>query len=189
MNLMTESIPLSPADPGPLLRALEANRWAIPVLALLHREQGARFAVMARAFDLSHNSLARCLAWLRECGWVAPNPGHGHPLRPEYLLTEAGKPVAALCERIEAVRGRLGLGAASLPRWSLPLVAGLGPDWTRFGALQARLTPVTPRALSTTLKATVDAELVRRRLEDHYPPLPLYALTGKGRELAEALLR
>lgn len=183
MNLMIESMP--PA--AQLLRTLESSRWAIPVLALLHREQGSRFAVMARAFDLSHNSLARCLAWLKECGWVLPNPGHGHPLRPEYVLSEAGRPVAALCARIEEVRTRLKLGAGELPRWSLPLVAGLGPDWTRFGELQARLAPVTPRALSTTLKAVIDEELVRRRLEDRYPPLPLYALTGKGQELAAAL--
>jgi DNA-binding HxlR family transcriptional regulator len=184
MNLKMESIPLEPAA---VLRLLEANRWAIPVLALLHREQGSRFAVIARAFDLPHNSLTRCLAHLGACGWVAPNPGHGHPLRPEYVLTPAGAPVAALCERIEAARARLKIGPGDLPRWSLPLVAGLGRDWTRFGELQARLAPVTPRALSTTLKAAIGEELVRRKLEDRYPPLPLYALTGKGGELAAAL--
>ncbi|HWU96739.1 MAG TPA: winged helix-turn-helix transcriptional regulator, partial [Sphingomonas sp.] len=81
------------------MRTLESSRWAIPVLALLHREQGSRFVVMARAFDLSHNSLSRCLAWLKACGWVLPNPGHGHPLRPEYVLSDAGRPVAALCAR------------------------------------------------------------------------------------------
>jgi len=175
-----------PAPPQ-LLRLLEANRWAIPVLALLSREQGSRFAVIAHAFNLSHNSLARCLATLREQGWITPNPGHGHPLRPEYLLSEAGRPVGALCERIEAARTRLKLATGDLPRWSLPLVAGLGPDWARFGEIQARLAPVTPRALSTTLKAVIDEALVQRRLEDRYPPLPLYALTGKGQELAGVL--
>ncbi|MDG2533181.1 winged helix-turn-helix transcriptional regulator [Sphingomonas sp. HITSZ_GF] len=184
MNLVIESTPSSPAQ---LLRMLEANRWAIPVLALLSREQGSRFAVIARALDLSHNSLTRCLAWLKESGWVIPNPGHGHPLRPEYLLSEAGRPVGALCERIEETRHRLRLGTGDLPRWSLPLVAGMGAEWTRFGEIQARLAPVTPRALSTTLKAVIDETLVQRRLEDRYPPLPLYALTGRGTELAAAL--
>ncbi|MEP9358436.1 winged helix-turn-helix transcriptional regulator [Sphingomonas sp. KR3-1] len=167
---------------------MESNRWAIPVLALLSREQGSRFAVIARAFGLSHNSLTRCLALLKDAGWVIPNPGHGHPLRPEYILSEPGRPVAAYCERIEAARVRLKLADAGLPRWSLPLVAGMGPDWTRFGELQTRLAPVTPRALSATLKAVIDEELVRRKLEDRYPPLPLYALTGKGQDLAGALL-
>jgi len=166
---------------------LEAHRWAIPVLALLSSEQGARFAVIARTLGLSHNSLTRCLTWLRECGWVIPNPGHGHPLRPEYLLSDAGRPIGALCERIEAARARLLLAPGDLPRWSLPLLGGMGTEWTRFGEIQARLAPVTPRALSTTLKAVIDAELVRRRLEDRYPPLPLYALTGKGQDLASAM--
>jgi DNA-binding HxlR family transcriptional regulator len=181
------ALPSMPPSPPQMLRLLEANRWAIPVLALLSREQGSRFAVIARAFGLSHNSLSRCLVHLKDCGWVIPNPGHGHPLRPEYLLSDAGRPVGALCERIEAMRTRLKLGTGDLPRWSLPLVAGLGPDWTRFGEIQARLAPVTPRALSTTLKAVIDEALVQRRLEDRYPPLPLYALTGKGQELAVAL--
>lgn len=181
---MIESITSSPTE---RLRLLEASRWTIPVLALLSREQGSRFAVIARAFGLSHNSLSRCLTHLKACGWVIPNPGHGHPLRPEYLLSEAARPVGALCERIEAARAQLKLANGGLPRWSLPLVAGLGPDWSRFGEIQARLAPVTPRALSTTLKAVIDEELVRRRLEDRYPPLPLYALTGKGQDLAGAL--
>jgi DNA-binding HxlR family transcriptional regulator len=184
MNLTMESMP---PEPVPLLRMLEANRWAIPVLALLHREHGSRFAVIARAFDLPHNSLTRCLVHLKACGWVVPNPGHGHPLRPEYVLTEAGLAVAALCARIEAARARLKLGPGDLPRWSLPLVVGLGPDWTRFGEIQARLAPVTPRALSTTLKAVIDEALVRRKLEDRYPPLPLYALTGRGADFAAAM--
>ena len=175
------------AIPPEILRLLGGNRWAVPVMALLSREEGARFAVIARAFGLSHHSLARCLDYLRGAGWVIPNPGHGHPLRPEYLLSEAGKPVGVLCERIVAQRERLKLAAADLPRWSLPVVAGLAPDWTRFGELQARLDPVTPRALSQTLQAMIGHDLVKRRLEDRYPPVALYGLTRRGQDLAGAI--
>lgn len=170
------------------LRRLTANRWAIPVLALLSRERGARFAVIAHRFALSHHSLTRCLQHLKDCGWVIPNPGHGHPLRPEYLLSEAGLAVGAACERIAGARERLGLAAADLPRWGLPVVAGLGGDWTRFGMLQTRLAPVTPRALSATLKTMIGHDLVGRRLEDRYPPVALYGLTGRGQELAGTML-
>jgi DNA-binding HxlR family transcriptional regulator len=31
-------------------------------------------------------------------------------------------------------------------------------------------------------------DLVRRRLEDRFPPLPLYGLTGRGQDLAGALM-
>lgn len=178
----------TPFVPLEILRTLAANRWAAPVMALLSKEEGARFAVIARRFALSHHSLTRCLQHLKDSGWVIPNPGHGHPLRPEYLLSEAGRPVGALCERIMAERERLSLGAADLPRWSLPVVAGLAPDWSRFGALQAQLAPVTPRALSQTLQAMIGRDLVARRLEDRFPPVALYGLTGRGQDLAGAIL-
>jgi DNA-binding HxlR family transcriptional regulator len=177
----------TPLD-APTLRNLTAHRWAVPVMALLSREGGSRFAVIAHRFALSHHSLTRCLQHLRDAGWVMPNPGHGHPLRPEYLLTEAGRMVGAACERIHASRDRLGLAAADLPRWGLPVVAGLEDEWTRFGMLQARLSPVTPRALSQTLQAMIGRDLVRRRLEDRFPVVPLYGLTGRGQDLAGAML-
>lgn len=178
---------MSIAVPIELLRALGANRWAVPVMALISREGGARFAVIARAYGLSSHSLTRCLEHLRGCGWVIPNPGHGHPLRPEYVLSDTGRPVGALCERILGERERLGLGAAELARWSLPVVAGLMPEWSRFGELQARLAPVTPRALSQTLQGMIGQDLVTRRLEDRFPPLALYGLSGRGRDLAAVM--
>lgn len=176
-----------PVLSGEVLRLLTASRWAIPVLALLSRERGSRFAVIERRFGLSRHSLTRTLAYLREQGWVAPNPGYGHPLRPEYVLTEAGRTIGAACERIEDARTRLGLEAPDLSRWTLPIAARLGSEWTRFGALRSRLDPVTPRALSLTLQQMIGQDLVRRRLEERFPPVPLYGLTGRGEELAEAV--
>lgn len=177
---------MSTATPD-LLRVLGANRWSVSVMAALHRDGGMRFAALARQLGLSPHSLTRCLAHLREVDWVLPNPGHGHPLRPEYVLSEAGVPVAALCMRILEARTQLGLSPADLPRWGLPLLAGLAPEWSRFGELQARLAPVTPRALSQTVQTMIGHDLVHRRLEDRFPPLPLYGLTGRGRDLAGAL--
>lgn len=179
--MSTAGVPLD------VLRSLGANRWALPVMALLSREGGARFAAIARRLSLSPHSLTRCLEHLRACGWVVANPGHGHPLRPDYLPSEAGRAVGALCERVMDARERLGLGAVDLSRWSLPLVASLSPEWSRFGVLQARLAPVTPRALSQTLQGMIGQDLVKRRLEDRFPPLPLYGLSGRGRDLAGAL--
>jgi DNA-binding HxlR family transcriptional regulator len=178
------SIPLVPPE---VLRRLGGNRWAMPVMAFLHREGGARFAVVARRFGISPHSLARCLEYLRECGWLIPNPGHGHPLRPEYLLSDAGRPVGVLSDRIMGERERQGLDAADLSRWSLPLVAGLVGDWRRFGELQVRLDPISPRALSLTLKQAIEQTLVDRRVEDAFPPVALYGLSGRGRDLAAAI--
>ena len=170
---------------APQVRALSESRWFVPLLALLHREQGARFARML-ALGLSRSMLKRTLHAMVERGWVRPNPGHGHPLRPEYLLTEAGDPLGAWCARVAAARESLGLCAADLGRWSLPAVRALLAGEPRFSGLEAALAPVTPRALSLALKQLIGAGLVRRRLEDAYPPVAVYRLTDAGARLAAA---
>src|SRR6476661_4515185 len=135
------------------LRVLAAGRWTVPVLALLAVEQGARFARLAGALGMPRDSLVHTLAQLGAAGWVVRNPGHGHPLRPEYLLTPSGEAVAAAAARMMAVRRRLDLAPTSLPRWSLPIIGTLhGADWRRFTDLRNALAPVTPRALSLNLQ-------------------------------------
>ena len=169
------------------LKRLTAGRWLIPLMAQLEAEHGARFAAMLAQIGLSRSALAASLAQLQEAGWVRRNPGHGHPLRPEYVLTRAGEPVAAFAARIMVQRERLGLEPAQLPRWSLPIVGRLGRERARFSALRTSLLPVTPRALSLTLKQMLATELVDRTLEDEFPPIAIYGLTGRGERLAEAM--
>ncbi|WP_164523792.1 winged helix-turn-helix transcriptional regulator, partial [Sphingomonas koreensis] len=171
---------LSPA----VLQLLSASRWAIPVLALLSREQGSRFAVIERRFGLSRNSLTRTLAYLREQGWVMPNPGYGHPLRPEYVLSDAGRAIGAACERIEGVRIRLGLEAPDLSRWTLPVAGGLEDEWTRFNALQTRLAPVTPRARPAGASSPLQVRRARGEGRAGTRPgslgRPLVSVIGRG---------
>ncbi|HEX5183240.1 MAG TPA: winged helix-turn-helix transcriptional regulator [Allosphingosinicella sp.] len=169
------------------LRALAAGRWTAPLLALLHEEKGARFARLLAALGLPRDSLARTLAQAQEAGWIARNPGHGHPLRPDYLLTAKGEELGAVASRVMAARRRLGLASDSLPRWSLPIVARLEPGWARFGTLRDALAPVTPRALSLNLQQMIAGDIVLRRVEPDFPPTPLYGLAPAGRALAESL--
>ena len=170
------------------IRRLSAGRWLIPILAHMGREGGARFGALVRQLGVSRSVLSRHMEALETAGWLCRNPGHGHPLRPEYLLTEAGRPVAAWCERVMEERRRLGLEADALGRWSLPVLLGLDRSWKRFSALEAQLRPITPRALSLTLKQMLSLRLVERRLENAFPPLPLYGLSGRGQRFARALL-
>jgi DNA-binding HxlR family transcriptional regulator len=169
------------------LRRLIAGRWLIPLMAILDEGGGARFAAMLARLGLSRSTLAAGLAQLEAAGWLARNPGHGHPLRPEYVLTAAGVPIAAFCARVVAGRERLGLEPGQMSRWSLPVLARLREAPARFTILRDALTPVTPRALSLTLKRMLAVDLVNRALEDDFPPVPIYGLTGRGEELAAAL--
>lgn len=169
------------------LRELIGSRWFVPVLAFTGREDGARPAALAARLGISRSMLASVLEALLRKGWLMRNPGHGHPLRPEYVLSETGRPVAAWCERVVAERDRLGLGPPDLGRWSLPLVRRLDRRWERFSSLQSSLAPVSPRSLSLSLKQLLSAGLAERRLEDAFPPVPLYGLTGRGQRLARAM--
>jgi DNA-binding HxlR family transcriptional regulator len=166
---------------------LTGSRWFVPVLALASREEGARFAVVAARLGISGSMLSRTLEQLLRKGWLVRNPGYGHPLRPEYVLSEAGRAVGAWCEGVMAQRERLCLATGSLTRWSLPVVLRLDRRWERFSTLQADLRPISPRSLSLTLKKLLGAQLMERRVEDSFPPTSLYGLTMRGQRLAAAM--
>jgi DNA-binding HxlR family transcriptional regulator len=91
------------------VRRLGQGRWTVPLLAELLEQKGGRFASLLAGLGIARDSLARTLAQAIESGWVARNPGYGHPLRPEYVLTPRGEAVAAACCRMMATRRRLGL--------------------------------------------------------------------------------
>lgn len=169
------------------LRLLSLGRWFVPVLATMSRDGGARYAALVGHLGISRSALSSALATLQQNGWLARNAGHGHPLRPEYVLNQSGRAIAAWCAQVMEQRKKLGLEPSDLSRWSLPLVAEMDADWTRFSVLKEGLKPITPRALSMTLKQMLSANLVRRRLEDGFPPHPLYGLTPRGLDLAGAM--
>lgn len=173
---------------GADLRRLTAGRWLVPLMAhVADAGGGARFAAMLAQLGLSRSALTASLTQLQEAGWLARNPGHGHPMRPEYLLTTAGEPIAQFCSGLMKQRARLGLEPGQLPRWSLPIVARLDGARARFNTLRGELRPVTPRALSLTLKQMLAVDLVDRSLEDEFPPIAIYGLTSRGQDLAAAL--
>lgn len=170
----------------PLLAQLSGHRWLVPLLADLAGHGGARFVELLNRLALSRDSLTRTLDAAAAQGWVKRNPGHGHPLRPEYILTPAGATAAARAATIAEAQVSLGLPPGGATRWGLPLVAGIGAGHDRFNALSRLLAPATPRALSQGLTALGRHGLVTRELLDMRPPASRYDLTRNGRMLAEA---
>ena len=169
------------------LVALFHNRWSVPILAELHRQRGSRFATIARTLGMNRESLRRTLAALIESGLVGRNPGYGHPLRPEYVLTSRGERIASwslpLVERLRSG----GLEDVALKKWSMPVVFALGGGPRRFSELREALEGISPRALTLALKDLEAAGLVDRRVTDDYPPATVYRLTRTGRPLATLL--
>lgn len=167
-----------------LLSQLASQRWLLPVLAQFEVRRGARFAELLGAIGLPRDSLARTLDSARDKGWIIPNPGHGHPLRPEYVLTDAGLAVAEIAGKLHDRLQSLGLAAPDLTRWSLLVLRALAGGCERFNQLERALRPATPRALSQTLQSLVANDLVGREVEDGFPPSSRYRLTDRGRKLA-----
>ena len=174
------------STPDPLLVELGCHRWLVPLLADLAAHKGARFVELIHRLGLSRDSCARTLDAAARIGWVQRNPGHGHPLRPEYILTEKGRAAAARAAAIAVAQREIGLPRGAATRWGLPLVAGIGAGHDRFNALSRLLAPATPRALSQGLTALGKHGLVSREVLDLRPPASRYELTRTGRVLAEA---
>jgi DNA-binding HxlR family transcriptional regulator len=169
------------------LIALFHHRWSVPILAELHRQRGSRFVTLARTLGLSRESLRRTLAALIDAGFVGRNPGYGHPLRPEYVLTERGGRLAAACRPLVAALRRQQLEEVGLKKWSMPAILALATGPRRFSELREAMKNVSPRALTLALKDLEAVGLVDRRVTDDYPPATVYRLTPGGRRLARLL--
>lgn len=166
------------------LTVLFHHRWAVPVLAELHRCSGAKFVTLAKRLGSSRDSLRQTLDALIRQGWVMRNPGHGHPMRPEYILTPAGTTLGPWCQRLMGLLSSLGKEDVGLKKWSMPVAVALRAGKARFSEIQALLPGSTARALALTLKSLQNAELVERFVSEDYPPATFYHLTREGRRLA-----
>jgi len=170
------------------LADLAHNRWAVPVLAELDRTGGTRFVTLRHGTGAGGESVRRALAGLIERGLVARNPGYGHPLRPEYVLTPAGAAVAPACAALLDELRSLGIGDIGLNKWSMPVLAALAAD-RRFSELRSALPGVSPRALTLALKGLAEAGVVERTVLASYPPRTIYRLADRARSLTPALER
>ena len=155
------------------------------MLAELRHERGSRFVTLETRLGVTPDSLRRTLNALIADGLVTRNPGYGHPLRPEYVLTDEGRRVAGVCDRLLAVLN--GLEDVALRKWSMPVVHALGPGPRRFSELRGALSAVSPRALALALKELQAAGLVERTITDDYPPASVYGLTARALPLARIL--
>ncbi len=186
-----------------LLLDLVRFHWSIPVLALLVQGTtgvsgkhggGGKFVTLVQRANISPGSLKRTLDALIKQGWVRRNPGYGHPMRPEYVLTPRGMSLARAAEGVMAVLLEMDVSKAALRKWSLPVTLALGTSKAHFGEIQKNLPGITPRALALALKELEVAGLVERKIVEAYPPRPRYELTpsgqvlgGRARQLERAL--
>ena len=169
------------------LIALFHHKWSAAILAEMARIGGTRVVVLRSRLGANPQAIASALVQLIDIGLVAPNPGYGHPLRPEYVLTAEGRIAAGACARITSSTQRLGLPELPGYKWPLPVLWALGREPLRFGEIARCATPITDRALSQSLRLLTEVDLVRSSLLDVRPPASVYEPTRRAKLLIESL--
>jgi DNA-binding HxlR family transcriptional regulator len=172
---MTRTLP----NLEPLI-ALCHHRWSIPILAELHRDNGAKFVTLVERLKISRDALSRTLEALMQLGLVKRNTGYGHPLRPEYVLTVPGKYIGQNALELLHQIQQLEATNIALKKWTLPILHAIHHNINRFSSLRETLPSISPRALTLTLQ---DLEQLAwlRRFEGGYE------LSAIGKKLAKTL--
>lgn len=179
-------MPPVPSDPASLAR-LTHHRWALPVLVELHNQRGSKFITLVNRLDAHRIAVTSALDALIELGLVIPNPGYGHPMRPEYILTTGGEQIAPACKRVMASLDRTGLTDLGLRKWTMPTILAVHQGAERFGQIRDALTSATDRAVSQCLSLSTDADLLRRNETEDDARAVVYALQRAGRIVGDAL--
>lgn len=187
---MPSDPPITPARLA-ALAALTHHRWSIPLITLCAESPvyGWKYITFIKRLGISRESLGRTLAALIEQAWAMSNPGVGHALRPEYVLTTAGRRIAKPASAVLTELKRLDEEALGLQKWTLPIVAALSTCPRRFAELRAILGEVSPRAASLALRDLEDQGMIKRNVRDTYPPTSEYALARRSLRLAVAVRR
>ena len=89
------------------------------------------------------------------------NPGYGHPLRPEYVLTPRGFRLPACVRLVEALQ-RLDFEDGGLKKWSIPVLLELAGS---VGSRNSRGARDQPAGVDAGPKELADAGLVERRVQ------------------------
>jgi len=156
-----------------------SRAWAIPILSKLHAGVAGRQAPLLAATGASRTAFAQSMEHLIQIGLLERNPGHGHPLRPEFRLTELGISAAAIANKIQGVTADEDQDLIRRS-WTLPVLTAIHRP-SHFGDIKRNLGTITDRALSQSLKTMEVRNWVRRNVDEAArPPRSIYRAVNTG---------
>jgi DNA-binding HxlR family transcriptional regulator len=167
---------------------ITSRAWALPILSSLHAGVAGRQAPLLTATGASRTAFAQSMDHLIKIGLLERNPGHGHPLRPEFRLTAEGVRAAAMANKIQTVAGDEDQDLLRRS-WTLPVLTAIEKP-SRFNEIKRNLPSITDRALSQSLKTMEVRRWVCRRIDEtSRPPRSIYAAVNTGKTISQLTAR
>jgi len=158
---------------------ITSRAWAMPVLAQLHAGVAGRQAPLLAATGASRTAFAQSMDHLIKLGLIERHPGYGHPLRPEFRLTQVGRHAAAMAHNIHGAAADEDMDLLR-KSWTLPVLSSLHRP-RHFNEIKRNLGTITDRALSQSLKSMEARQWVARNVDDAArPPRSLYRAVNTG---------
>ena len=156
-----------------------SRAWAIPILSNLHAGIAGRQAPLLAATGASRTAFAQSMDHLISLGLMERNPGHGHPLRPEFRLTPLGVTAAAMANKIQNIPADEDQDLLRRS-WTLPVLTAIHTP-SHFNDIKRNLQTITDRALSQSLKSMEARSWVRRHVDQAArPPRSSYQAVNTG---------
>ncbi|MBE7636635.1 transcriptional regulator [Sneathiella sp. P13V-1] len=170
-----------------LLVKLTSKAWTLKILSLLYSGHTGKQAPLVAATGASRTSFGASLNHLYELELIEKNPGHGHPLRPEFRLTVKGKVIASMADRIIQLVPQEEMFDLVRKSWTVPVLA-VTRQPARFSAIKSSLGTITDRALSQSLGALEEREWLKREIDlSHRVPYPTYMAINTGGEITQTV--
>jgi DNA-binding HxlR family transcriptional regulator len=163
---------------------ITSRAWALPILASLNDGIACRQAPLLTATGASRTAFAQSMDHLISIGLLERNPGHGHPLRPEFRLTPLGKIAANLASKIQRLSGEANQDLLR-KSWTVPVLTTLHRP-SQFTEIKRSLLTISDRALSQSLQSMEERSWVRRSVDETArPPKPIYSTINTGATICE----
>lgn len=166
---------------------ITSRAWSMEILSLMLERTPGRQAPLLAASGATRTAFTQSLHHLVDLDLLERNPGHGHPLRPEYRLTAIGAEAAAVAGKIKMLTPLHTRNAIIRRAWIIPVLA-VSQKPRYFGEIKSELASVTDRALSQTLRQLQGNHWLKRDVDvEQSPPRPLYQAANTGIEISRAV--
>lgn len=166
---------------------ITSRSWCLTILKLMNEGTAGRQAPLLAQSGASRTSFAQSMHHLVDLNLIERNPGHGHPLRPEFRLTVSGQKYAQLAKMIADTFPETQTPALLRRAWSIPILAASHAP-RRFVEIKGQLPAITDRALSQSLQQLETQQWMARRIDETSHPIrPYYQAINEGRDISNAV--